>query len=369
MTTSHMTVQRPHGIRRRILPALAALPLVLAACGGDDEETNGAAGDGDTETEEEVTETEEDSTDTAEAPEARTLEVGHVYETDYPLHRCGVAEMNERFEAEGTGLEFEIYPASQLGSEAEMLEQVISGQLEAALIGPTFMADYHEPLRILDAAYVFADVEDLFDTLSTDAMQQEFEVVRQEQGVRVLDVWLYGVRHITGDRPVRTPEDLDGVTLRVPDSQIYVQSAEAIGSTPNPLAFSEAYLALQQGVVNAVEGPAAATVSQGFDEVADYFSLTGHIMATTALVINDEVWETLDGSHQEALSTLAVEQRDAVTACLDEMDQEAISEWEETGALEVVDDVDIDAFQDAAAEYFGEGFEWSDLYLELTGRG
>lgn len=300
----------------------------------------------------------------ADPDEPTTIRLGHVYDPAYPVHECGVEPLTEEINGSDLGLTIEVYPASQLGSEKDLLEQAIADQIDMVIAGPSQLAEYYEPVAVFDAAYVFEDVDELMEAVDSDTGQEMFDALREVTGVRVLDVWLYGTRHMTSLHPIRSPEDLGGVKLRVQEAPVFLETARGLGSSPTAVAFGEVYLALQQGIVDAAEGPATATEDMSFFEVADYFSLTNHVQSSIPVLVNERVWQSLDGDQQAALQDGVSRYRDDVRGCLEEQDEESMARWQEEGVMEVVDDVDIEAFRQVAFDHFSEGFVWSDLYRQ-----
>src|SRR5690625_3957731 len=102
--------------------------------------------------------------------DARMLRLGHVYEASHAFERCGIATVQE--ELEGSGIQVESYPASQLGSEAEMLEQVQSGSLDAVMAGAAFLGTWYEDAAALDAPYLFGDVDALLANPEPEETQE-----------------------------------------------------------------------------------------------------------------------------------------------------------------------------------------------------
>jgi TRAP-type transport system periplasmic protein len=150
------------------------------------------------------------------------LRLAHVYEVSAPTHRCGAAEVAR--ELANRGLELQVFPAAQLGHEPELLEQLATGQLEMAIAGPSFLAAWHEPIGVFDAAYLFDDIDHQIEAAQSDMGRQLWEELRRKHGMRVLDNWTYGARHITARRPIRHPDDLRGFRLRLPHARVWQAS-------------------------------------------------------------------------------------------------------------------------------------------------
>jgi tripartite ATP-independent transporter DctP family solute receptor len=297
---------------------------------------------------------------------ASSLKLAHVYELHSPTHRFGTALLQERLEAAGTPLQITVYPGAQLGNEAELLEQLVAGELELAIAGPSFLGMWHPPLGVFDAAYVFRDLDHMLEVAKGPIMAPHWEQLRQKYGVRVLDTWAYGSRHITANRPIRSPADLADFRLRLPGAQIWQESGRALGARPLPVPFGEVYLALQQGIADGQENPIAVIRTMGFHEVQEYLSLTGHIQSSIQILINERTWNRLSPEQQHALQTVVVQLGDEVHRDSLAEEAELLAQWHVDQSMKIVEDVDLDAFRTRCREHFETGYPFSDLYREIS---
>lgn len=295
-----------------------------------------------------------------------TLSLGNVLAESHPWNACGAMAMQESIEDSGTGLKLDVFPAGQTQADAlEQLDALQSGTLDLTFAGPAQLATRVEVLNIFDAAYLFRDTDHLLEVTNGQIGDEVFGQLEEEAGLRVLSTGYYGTRHVTANKPVKKPSDLNGVKMRVIDSPLWIDNAKAIGAEPTPVAFAELYLALQQGVVDAEENPLPTISSEKFYEVQDYISLTAHNIGAESIVASDSAWQKLSKEQQDALAVAAAEGADAATECVIDEEDQLIAEWSKPDSpIEVVTDVDQAAFEDAAAEYllpkYGE--LWGDLY-------
>lgn len=294
------------------------------------------------------------------------LKMGHVYELKNPTHAFGAAHLNERLQQADVGLEFSVYPAAQLGSEAELLEQLVAGELDVAIAGPSFLAMWHPAVGVFDAAYVFRDLEHMLEIADGDVMAPHWEEFRRRFGVRVLGTWAYGVRHITGNVPIRHPDDLKGFRLRLPDAAVWQASGKALGASPMPIAFSEVYMALQQGIADGQENPVPVIQAKGFQEVQKYLSLTGHINSSIQVLINDRSWQRLSAAQQQALQQTVQDLGRDVLQGIRKQEAELLTRWKQDGTMQIIEDVDVPAFEQRSREFFSSGFPFSPLYLKIA---
>lgn len=294
------------------------------------------------------------------------LKMAHVYEVSAPTHAYGMAQLAERLKLATSDLDVTVYPAAQLGGEAELLEQLVAGELELAISGPSFLAMWHPPLGVLDAAFATRDLDHMLETARGAAMAPHWDELRQRYGVRVLDTWAYGSRHITSNIPIRHPDDLKSFRLRMPAASVWQASGAALGASPMPISFAEVYLALQQGIADGQENPVPVIKAKGFHEVQKCLNLSGHIQSSIQVLMNERAWQRMNARQQAALMKTVQDLGRDVYRGLVEDEQRLIEEWRRERTMQIVDDVDVDAFRSRAREFFSNGFAFSELYREIT---
>ncbi|MDO5493822.1 MAG: DctP family TRAP transporter solute-binding subunit [Nesterenkonia sp.] len=317
------------------LAALATAPmLVLVGCGGGGEGDGEGEGDGGT----------------------TSLTLAHSYNDNQPQVECGVDLIEEEVASADVGLEIESYGSSQLGGDSDRIASVTSGDIDIDIQGASALGSVHEPVSIFDAAYVFDDADHLEEFMDSDDSDPVIESFAEETGIHTLGVWSAGARHFTADEAIRSPEDLSGLRIRFPGSPQYLMNAEALGANATEVAYEELYLSLQQGAVDGQENPITNIESESLNEVQDYLSLSSHQLNTN-LVIIGSVWDELDEEQQEVLTSAVENAVTEVTECVADEEEEVLDEWRDGGEWEVVDDVDVEAFQDQALEHFEENLE------------
>lgn len=297
------------------------------------------------------------------------LKMAHVYEVSAPTHAYGTAHLAERLQHATDDLDVTVYPSAQLGSEAELLEQLVAGELDLAISGPSFLAMWHPPLGVLDAAFASRDLDQMLETANGKQMAPHWEKLREEYDVRVIDTWAYGSRHITSNEPIRSPADLDQFRLRMPGARIWQASGAALGASPMPIAFAEVYLALKQGIADGQENPVPVIKAKAFHEVQEYLNLTGHIQSSVQILMNERVWQRMSADQQNALQKAVQDLGKEVRSGLVADEQRLIEEWRKDGTMKIVEDVDVDAFRQRAREFFSSGYAFSELYNQITSDG
>lgn len=345
-------IQRP-----RILALSLAVVLVLAACGGDGDAETTTTAEGTTATTEaeSPTTTEGAAATTTATQEPVELVLAHSYQEGQPQEVCGAIVIKEVAEAADVGLTIEIFGASQLGGDADRIESVISGDIDIDIQGASALAAVYAPMSAVDGAFVFDDSEHLYNFFTSDASDPLKDGFHEATGVRILGAWNTGARQFTANVPIREPEDLEGLRMRFPPSPQFLMNAAAMGAEPVEVAFEELYLALQQGTVDGQENPITNIDAINLDEVQDYISLSAHQLSSNLVVISG-VWDELSPEQQQALADGVEEAMVQEPQCAAEAEEGILAEWGESGALEIVDDVNRDAFRELAEPYLRENF-------------
>jgi len=184
------------------------------------------------------------------------------------------------------------------------------------------------------------------------------------EGLRVLAFMEGGFRQITNNvRPIVVPADLEGVKMRTPSSKLRIKIFGTYGANASPLPFAELYPALQTGVFDGQENPVVNIVASNLAEVQDYISLSAHQQSSNLVVMNEDKWQSLSEEQQAALQAAVDEAMDQVPACDAEATEAQLNEWRENGPMQVIDDVDREAFRAKAEPYLRE--QWSPEQVEV----
>jgi TRAP-type C4-dicarboxylate transport system substrate-binding protein len=354
---NHMRTARP--ARRGTIAAsvLAASVLAITGCSGGGTPEGEASGGGGSENEE------------------VTLTVATSQNEQTPNYYCGVELLKERLEEADIGFTVELYPASQLGPDADRFPLVQAGDIDIDLQGASALSSTFEPIGVVDAAYVFNDVDHTFDWIDNSS-ETLFTDFHEATGVNIVDGWFFGNRTFTTkDIEVKSPDDLAGAPIRFPNSPAYLANAEALGVTnPVSVAVEEVYTALQQGIAVGQENPVVATRSASYDEVLNVASLNDHNVGIHWILVSDATYEKLSEEQTTLLEETIHEIRPENRDCVDEATEEILDEWRGDADFTVVEreDIDIEAFQAQAEEFFegyftGENLEAYQAIRETAG--
>lgn len=174
---------------------------------------------------------------------------------------------------------------------------------------------------------------------------EEFNGQLVENGnQRAIGTGINGIRHVTSNEPIRTPEDIEGVAMRVPQITTWTNVWNAIGADATPVAFDELYQSLETGVVQASEGPISQVFDASLHEVQTHFSLTGHIPTDTTVTIHEDTWQSFSNEDKELVQTTLDEALEWVNETKRSNEADLMQRAEEEEGMTIIEDVDRQAF-------------------------
>ena len=219
-----------------------------------------------------------------------------------------VAAMNKFAEVVGAlsggKIEVKVFHSGQLGDQKTALLGVMKGSLEMACdASPLWFADLaaYPEISVLELAYLYRDMDHMYRVLTGPIGQGYWDKLAQKSGMRVLDVWYLGTRELTLTQKagvVRTPADLKGIKLRMPNAENWLNVGRALGATPTPLGFGEVYMALKTGTIEGQDNPIPTSYAEKFLEVTKYVVLTDHMMGYVTPVINEKLWQQMPAEYR-----------------------------------------------------------------------
>jgi len=230
------------------------------------------------------------------------LKWAHVYESSEPYHTCAVAADELLMTATDGRFGIEVFPASSLGKEVDINEGLGFGTVDIIYTGQLFAGRSYGPIAIGGAPFMFRDWDHWDKFRNSDLFAEMSQDYTDATDHHITAMTYYGARHVTSNKPILTPADMEGLKIRVPNAPLYMMFPEATGANPAPIAFAEVYLALQQGTVDAQENPLPTIQAKKFYEVQSNINLTGHITDALLTIVGGPAWETMDEADQQALA-------------------------------------------------------------------
>ena len=272
------------------------------------------------------------------------FKLGHIADPENPYAKG--AEKFAQLVKEKTGgkVEVQVFPSSQLGNQRDLVEGTQFGTIDFTMTSTAVLGNFLPQVAVFDLPFIFRDVQHAYKALDTVGM----EIAQQLQGMKLLAYYENGVRHMTNSkRPIRKPEDMKGLKIRVMEQPIYIEMIKALGGNPTPMAFGELFTALQQGVVDGQENPAAHIYTARFFEVQKYISLTAHTYSAEPMLVSLAAWNKLPKDLQEKIQSAANESRDWQRDLCRQLEEGYWTKIQESGKSEINRDVDKQAFADA----------------------
>ncbi len=228
-----------------------------------------------------------------------TLKVGYVVPETYPHHIAARDVLKPYIEENSGGkIKVELYPAGQLGGDRQLCESIQLGTLEMAFPSTTYLGSFIRKMQLLDLPYLFKSKEDVYKVLDGEIGEMLAQEARK-QGFYLFGFADIGFMHLTNSvRPINKPEDAEGLKIRIQENPVYIDTGNAIGYNPTPLAFGEVYTALQQNVVDGQEQGINVIRNMKFFEVQKYLSLTGEAYSTISIIVSESFYDSLDAELQ-----------------------------------------------------------------------
>ncbi len=210
-------------------------------------------------------------------------------------------------------LDVQIFFNSQLGGERDMVESMQMGSIEVGVFGDYLIANVTpEWGLVLDTPYAVTSQEQFRKIVDGPLAKPMYDAMLERKGIRHIAWENRGPRYLTSNKPVKTPADLKGVKIRVPEVEMSVAAWKALGATVTPMAFPEVFLALKQGTIDAQENPFELIYGTSFYEVQKYLNQTAHLRSGYEVVVSEKWFKTLSSDLQktvtEGLIAMAKEQ-------------------------------------------------------------
>ncbi len=245
-----------------------------------------------------------------------------------------------------------LYPDEKLGDNTEMAQQLVTGELDAMMMPQGVEATYAPKIATLGLPFLFTSYEQAWAVMDDEEVAEGLTQGLEDYNMIQLAFWENGMRQITNSvKEVRTPEDVSGLRIRIPDDAMTSSIFGELGATATKFAWSKTYEALKQGTFDGQENPVANIYASKINEVNSYMTLTNHKYESKNLVFSLSTWnklpEDIQAVLQEGANTFGQEHRNAVAA--DEEKQ--IGELEKAG-MKVIRDPDIEAFKTATREVY-----------------
>lgn len=195
-------------------------------------------------------------------------------------------------------IKLQVYPSEQLAKEIEAIRMIQAGVIDMTTTS-ALLSNWTEIMTFCEMPFLMDSVEDVDEMLNGPVGARIRSEMVTKTGLRPVGYFQAGARHLTSNRPIRHPDDLEGLIIRIPSIPAFITAWDALGAKTTPIAFSEVFTSLQQGVINAQENPLPLTKMLAMHEVQEYVNLTSHVFGWTYPVIGEKQFNAMPADLQE----------------------------------------------------------------------
>jgi tripartite ATP-independent transporter DctP family solute receptor len=231
-------------------------------------------------------------------------------------------------------IDVRVFPSGQLGPQTEVLQALQTGAIDITRANPANLRDLGiDKIGVFSLPYIFEDSDHAWRVIQGDVGDEILSAIDDSSARLVgLTFMLASPRSFFfRNAEVTSVSDMQGLKLRVPNADIYLEMVEALGASPTPIAYSELYSALQTGVVDGAENPIKGYFNNNFYEVADHYTFNRHILEPTPMVVSKVTWDRLSDGDKEILYSAAQEASEFYRDELASVEEEYMTQLRDRG--------------------------------------
>lgn len=279
------------------------------------------------------------------------LKMSHVFAPNEQLTITMQEICDNILEKTDGAIEIQHYPQGQLATYKDGVEQVARGANFISVEDPSYLGDYVADFNVL-AGPMLVTSFDQYEYLLESQEVQDMIAALEEKGIKVLNLdYIFGFRSMMTNKVIEKPEDMKGMKIRTPGSQLYVDTLNHMGAVATPMAFSETIAAVQSGVVDGLEGTIDAYATNGSAEVAKNMALTKHLLGVCGAYISTEVWATIPEEYQTIIQDEFNAGAERMVATITENEAATMEKLENEMGV-TFNEVDSDAFKELVAPIY-----------------
>ncbi len=269
-----------------------------------------------------------------------TIKFSHVVTPETPKGAAAEKFKEVVEEKSGGKVKVEIYPNSQLYGDEDELQALQSGAVQMLAPAGAKFGTIAPQLQVLDLPFIANSTEELEEVVSKDSKVGQAIYNNEDlaaKKIKVLGLWDLGLKQFSANKPIRKPEDLQGLKMRIQSgSDVLKDQTETWGASTTPMAFGEVFNALQQGVIDGLENAYANLYAQKMNTVQKYMTESNHGYIGYVFVVNNDFFESLPPDLQQAVTEAADEATVYNREIAFQKDQEAKKKIEEAGTTEII---------------------------------
>ncbi len=286
-----------------------------------------------------------------------TIKLSMVFAPEEELTKQIIGATDRIRERTNGTVDIQVFPSGVLPAYKDNLEQVVSGSYWIAVEDPSYVGDYVPDFAALVGPSLYTSYDE-YEAMVRTPYVKDLEKQAEAKGIKILALdYIFGFRHVVLNKTIKTPADLKGSKIRVPKSQLFIETLKAMGANAAPIPFSETYTAIQQGVVDGFEGSINTLYANKMYEVTKDMSLTNHFIGTGGVYISTKVWDEFSANQQEIVQEEFTKGASMNNKRLRELDEEYLVKLKDLGVK--FHEVDSEAFSKATAPVYDMFPKWS----------
>ena len=281
------------------------------------------------------------------------LKLSHVFSPAEQLTKSMDAVAKSIMEKTDGAIEIQTFPQAQLPAYKEGIEQVVRGADFISVEDPSFIGDYVPDFKALYAPMLYRSFDEYVELTKRDVVKDMVKRA-EDKGIKILALdYIYGFRNLITSKVIKTPADLEGMKIRTPGSKSYIDTLSAMGAIATPLPWGETLSAVQQGVVDGLEGSEFTNIgTKVYEGPTKNVATTRHILGTCGVYISTDVWASIPKKYQDIIQEEFTKGADYMVNLLKSQHGDVVKELESYGVK--FNEVDGMAFRKALAPLYAE---------------
>ena len=233
-----------------------------------------------------------------------TLKLGHLANEQNSWHKAAVKFGEELSSLTDGRIDVQVFPNETLGKEIDLINGMQLGSVDMTITCES-LQNWAPMAALLAVPYAYPTLEDMDAVASGEIGSKIEDQIVEKAQIRPIAYFARGPRNLTSNREIKSPDDLNGLKMRVPNVPLFLDVWKALGAQPTPMAFSEVFTSLQAGTIDAQENPLALIDSASFNEVQKFVNKTEHVRSWIYLTISEITWNNLSDEDKAAVTEAA----------------------------------------------------------------
>lgn len=275
---------------------LAAVMLfALAACGGSNGSNGSNAGTPSTGGDTPAAPVDVDSVDWSTLPKT-TVVFASAQSSQLATSVYLADEAQKISDLTGGQLTIQMQFDSKLGGDTEEIEAIQAGDIDMMVLGSSALLAFVPEVAVFDMPMMFEDAAAA--VAGVPQLSGSFDPITSAKGIKTLGLGFSAFRELTTNTNIQKPEDIKGMKIRTLENKYHMDFWENLGAEPTPIAFTDLYLSLNQGLVSAQDNSIEAVQAMKFYEVQDYYMPITAFMNVTFIIASPARWNALAPEYQ-----------------------------------------------------------------------